>query len=351
MLVATRQNMNRIRACPYCGSEDIFPKVIFGGPLAGVDNKDGSYRCRSCGKLAVPLDFTSVEERSSFQGVNMNQDDQATKFRHIPIVPVDTRSLFSIGSIDLPLGSVAEVVSVKWDGNRLMRTEYSAKFSRYWKAVSGQRYNASEVMLMDLAGIIEARPNFDALRQLLKRKYNVWLDIGMRNEDDLFDAFAMGVSYAVAGSLCCRNIDMFRGLFDLSDKCIPCLYLDGKVVWERPGAGPTDLDEAIKALKGMGFDEMAIIDLPRLGSRSGYSKDIVAKALDHGIAIHVGGGITERDFDSLERMGAVGALVDPFTPVIDDIIESPEGGPLATLSSESIRLDVPSGSSTRNNTT
>jgi uncharacterized protein related to proFAR isomerase len=340
--------MNRIRACPYCGSEDIFPKVIFGGPLAGVDNKDGSYRCRSCGKLAVPLDFASEEERSSFRGVNMDQNEQTTTFKHIPIVPVDTRTLFSIGSIDLPLGSVAEVVSIKWDGKCLARTEYSAKFSRYWKAVSGQRYNASEVMLLDLAGIMSAHPNFDALRQLLKRKYNVWLEIGMRDENDLFDAFAMGVSTAVAGSLCCRHIDMFKELFELSDRCIPCLYLDDGVVWERPGAGPRDSDEAIEALKGIGFDEIAIIDLPRLGTRSGFSKELVAKALEHGIALHVGGGITEKDFESLERMGVAGALADPFTPVIEDIVESPEGSATATVAQASSRFEAPSGTSTSN---
>jgi uncharacterized protein related to proFAR isomerase len=342
--------MNRIRACPYCGSEDIFPKVIFGGPLAGVDNKDGSYRCRSCGKLAVPLDFTSEEERVSFRGVKMDQNDQTTTFKHIPIVPVDTRSLFSIGSIELPLGSVAEVVSVRWDGKHLARTEYSAKFSRYWKAVSGQRYNASEVMLLDLAGIMDAHPNFDALRQLLKRKYNVWLEIGLRDENDLFDAFAMGVSYAIAGSLCCRYTDMFTEMFELSDKCIPCLYLDDGVVWERPGAGPKDMEEAIEALKKIGFAEIAIIDLPRLGTRSGFSKDLVAKALEHDIKLYVGGGITEKDFESLERMGVAGALVDPFTPIITDIIGSPEGSAAATVTSTAARLDAPSGTFTGNST-
>jgi uncharacterized protein related to proFAR isomerase len=267
---------------------------------------------------------------------------------HIPIMPVDTRSFLSLAGIDIPLGSVAEVVSVKWNGERLERTEYSAKFSKYWKAVSGQRYNASEVMLMDLAGIMEARPNFEVLRQLLKRKYNVWLEIGMRNEDDLFDAFAMGVSYAVAGSLCCRNMDMFKVLFELSDKCIPCLYLDQQVVWERPGAGPTDLGEAIEALKVIGFEEIAIIDLPRLGTRSGFSNEMVAAALSHGIAIHIGGGITENDFESLEKMGVAGALVDPFTPIIADIVELPEGSAAATITSAPTRSDAPSSTSSSN---
>lgn len=316
--------------------------------MAGVDNKDGGYICRQCGRKAVPLDFVSQTELIAFKEDTMEHDQASKTFMHIPIMPVDTRSFLSLAGIDIPLGSVAEVVSVKWDGQRLVRSEYSAKFSKYWKAVSGQRYNAPEVMLMDLAGILDARPNFDILRQLLKRKYNVWLEIGMRSEDDLFDAFAMGVSYAVAGSLFCRSIDTFRELFELSDKCIPCLYLDGQVVWERPGAGPADLGEAIEALKKIGFDEIAVIDLPRLGKRSGYSKEMVTEALAHGIRLHIGGGITENDFDSLERMGVVGALVDPFTPIIEDIIESPEGGTASTVTSAPTKVDAPSGMSSSN---
>jgi uncharacterized protein related to proFAR isomerase len=337
----------RISACPHCGSREIEPEVIFGGPMAGVDNKDGGYICRKCGRKAVPLDFVSQSELRSFKEDTM--DTQSSRsFMHIPIMPIDTRSLLSLAGIDIPVGNVAEVVSVKWNGERLERSGYTAKFSKYWKAVSGQRYNASDIMLMDLAGIVDERPNFEVLRQLLKRKYNVWLEIGMRNEDDLFDAFAMGVSYAVAGSLCCRHIEMFKELFDLSDKCIPCLYLDKGVVWERPGAGPRDMGDAIEALKEIGFEEMAIIDLPRLGTRSGFSEGVVAEALGHGISLHVGGGVTERDFEPLEKMGVAGALVDPFTPIIADIVDSPDGSAAAAVEGMATKHGAPASSSTSN---
>jgi hypothetical protein len=106
--------------------------------------------------------------------------------------------------------------------------------------------------------------------------------------------------------------------------------------------------EAIEALKTIGFDEIAIIDLPRLGTRSGYSSDLVAKALEHGVSLHVGGGITEKDFGSLEHMGVTAALVDPFTPIIADIIESPEGSAAATIPTAPTRFDAPSGTTTGN---
>jgi hypothetical protein len=70
--------------------------------------------------------------------------------------------------------------------------------------------------------------------------------------------------------------------------------------------------------------------------------------LQHGVSIYVGGGITEKDFESLEQMGAAGALVDPFTPIIADIIESPEGSAAATITSSPSRLDAPSGTTSSN---
>ena len=112
----------RISACPHCGSRDIEPEVIFGGPMAGVDNKDEGYICHQCGKKAVPLDFVSQSELRAFKEDNMEQDQAPKSFKHIPIMPVDTRSLLSLAGIDIPLGSVAEVVSIKWNGVRLVRT-------------------------------------------------------------------------------------------------------------------------------------------------------------------------------------------------------------------------------------
>ena len=133
----------------------------------------------------------------------------------------------------------------------------------------------------------------------------------MRDENDLFDAFAMGVSIAVAGSLCCRHIGMFKELFELSDKCIPCLYW----MMEWSGSKSPGRDQrswarpSIRASRNWVRQDGHHFDLPRLGTRSGFSKELVAKTLEHGIALYVGGEITEKDFESLEQMGVAGALL------------------------------------------
>ncbi|MGD0056919.1 MAG: HisA/HisF-related TIM barrel protein [Methanomassiliicoccales archaeon] len=320
------EDPGRIRACPYCGSKDIAPKILFGGPLAGVDNKNGSYVCHNCGREAVPLDFASQEELRFFQKDVLGTREKVSQrrgFTHIPIVPVDTTSLFSIAGFDLPIGQVAEVVSVEWNGRTLSRTEYGAPFVKYLKAVEGKRYNATDILLIDLSGIQDGKPNFKVLRELIRRKYNVWLDLGMRSMQDLFDSFAMEISMAVASSLTVPSMKLLRDMFELSDKCLPCLFLDRDVVWSVQN-GPKKFGDVVRELKGIGFDEVGVIDLTRLGKRSGISRDFVSRLSDCDLDVVVGGGVIESDLNKLQEAGFAGVFIDPYTPVIADIIDERE---------------------------
>ena len=324
MNVSMFQDPERIRACPYCGSRDIAPRMLFGGPLAGVDNSDGTYVCSSCGRSAVPLDFASREELRFFQSEVLGAKEKETHkkgFLHIPIVPVDTRSLFSIAGMDLPIGQVAEVVSVEWNGQALSRTSYAAPFLKYWGAVGGKRYNATDILLIDLSGLQDAKPNFKALRELLRRKYNVWLDLGMRSVQDLFDSFAMEISRAVASTLTVPSMKLFRDIFELSDRCLPCIYMDGDAVWSRQNSGPQSFKTMVKELKSIGYDEIGAIDLSRLGKRSGVSERFVSKVQDCDLGVVIGGGVIESDLDKLRESGFHGAFIDPYTPIITDIID------------------------------
>ena len=319
------QEEGRIRACPHCGSRNIEPKILFGGPMAHLDNKDGSYNCLDCGKTSVPLDFHTSYEVEDFKTSKDELDEPVTKeFLRVPIVPLNTAPLFTMGPLELPIGKVARVVNVRWNGGCLEPLEFSVPFSDYWNAVSGKRYNAQEMFLMDLSGICDGRPNFSALKKLIKHRYKIWLDLGIGDIQDLFDSFAMDISYAVAGSLSCPSVQIFEEIYDLSDRCVPCAYIDRDVKWSREGAGPKDLRRFLGALGRIGYDRVALIDLTRLGVREGFSWDMGSVLEGSDCELVIGGGVRESDFDSMREMGFAGALVDPFTPVIESIIEKPE---------------------------
>ncbi len=325
----------KIRACPYCGSMDTWPALLFGGPIPWIDHNDGGYICRNCGKQAVPLDFDSLEDLKTYQReITKEKAAPLNKgFLHIPMVPVDTTSLFSIPGTDLSFLQAAEVVDIKWDGKRLINNDSRSPFLRYRRAVRGEQYNAQELLMLDLSGIREGRPNFDALKELIKRKYDVWLDLGMESLQDLFDSFAMDVSKAIAGTMSAPHLEHFEEPFELSDRVVPCIQLDREVVWRKRNGGPRELEEVVKALQNIGYEEMGVIDLSRLGTRSGVSPDLIERLQAFDGRFYIGGGVVEPDLDKIRNAGLAGAFMDPFTPIISGIIEHEEEVTVATFDS------------------
>ncbi|HTY46572.1 MAG TPA: HisA/HisF-related TIM barrel protein [Methanomassiliicoccales archaeon] len=325
-----------VYACQHCGSRDIVPKVLFGGPIAGVDNNDNTCRCNECGRTAVPLAFRTVEDWIAFRQEAMQRSESSPikeGFLHIPMMPVDTTPLLSLGGIDVPIAKVAEVVSVGWNGKELARTEYHVTFERYYNAVSGTRYNAKDVLLLDLSGINEAKPNFRVMRELVRKKHEIWLDLGIRSEQDLFDAFSVEVSRAFASTSTMTTMKLYQELFELSDRCVPCIQVAGHVVWGKARAGPAELAEAARRLTSIGFEELAIIDLERIGTRKGASLEFLEAAKDLGVRTLIGGGVNEADLKNIEEMGFAGALIDPFTPVIADLFGE-DGSPTIVAAPE-----------------
>jgi len=309
--------IRKIRACPYCGSTWLEPLILFGGPLAGVDNKNGTYRCRSCGRRAVPLEFSEEQELREHLAPSPREK---RGFHHIPIMPLDTSALFSLVGFDLPIGRVAEIMDIEWERGELRRKDYRAKFLDYWRAISGQTYGASSILLMDLSGIEEGRPNFRAMQDLVRRRYDIWLELGMRSVQDLFDSFALDISWAVAGTMTCPNISLFEEIFELSDHCLPMIYIDGVVLWGRRATGPRDVSGTISLLRRIGYERIGVMDLSRLGRGEGPDERLLHLLKDLDIEIMLGGGITERYLEKVESMGFSGAFVDTFTPVISDIV-------------------------------
>jgi len=304
--------------CQHCGSRRVVPKVLVGGPMAGVDNKDGTYVCLDCGRELVPLGFSGEEERQDFVA---HAQVAGKDFLHIPIVPVDTWSLFNLPLLDIPLVQVAKVVEVEWrNGWNILPG--GVPFADYWRAVGSKRYGAEDVLLMDLAGMQHARPNFEALKALMKRKYAVWLEMGVRGVQDLFDAFTLGSQNVLLGSLTVSSRSMLQEINELSDMSVPLLYWDGKVLWSGKRL-PSGLSESLRMLEDLGFEKAAVLDLRRLGGRDGYDAELADEALSSGLDILFGGGVREPDLPELREKGAIGGLLDPYTPVLRDLIATP----------------------------
>ncbi len=187
-----------LRACPYCGSLDTHPALLFGGPIPWVDHNDGGYICNNCGRTAVPLDFRDLDELISFQKslsmkiVEANPPD----FMRIPLVPLAGR-LTDKSSINLPVANSTLITQIEWQNGKFVASGASSTYSQYLRAISIAIGRSSAIALMDLNSINGNEPFYDILKKLIKSKNQVWLDIRMDKEDDIFDAFSLDISKAM----------------------------------------------------------------------------------------------------------------------------------------------------------
>jgi uncharacterized protein related to proFAR isomerase len=130
----------------------------------------------------------------------------------------------------------------------------------------------------------------------------------------------MDVSRTIIGTMTAPNLQVFEEAFDLSDRVVPCIQMTGEVLWPGKRSGPRDLEGAVAALRDIGFEHIGVIDLPRIGRQNGVDRSLVERLAQLDADIILGGGVIEEDVTLLRSAGLAGAFMDPFTPVIGDII-------------------------------
>ncbi len=319
---------HNVAACARCGSGRVHPKLLVMGPIAGIDSDSRSYICEVCHHEGLPVIFDTDAQRARFEREAEGKATPAAaplpkEALSIPILPVDTEPLLDVKPLDLIPMRVATVVGVRWDGRTIVPGGYRVSFQEYWDAIGGPRYNASRVFMYDLGGINRANPNFDVMRHLVKR-CDVWLDLGARETDELMDGYMLDVERVVAGSKNLPGLDAFIEAYGLSNEILPCLDWHGRVAWADSRETRTDLREVLRSLEAVGFREVCVMDLRRLGTELGPDPELVRLLADAPRSVYLGGGIRETDIAGLKEQGFLGGLVDPFTPVIRSILEPPK---------------------------
>ncbi|QLH74337.1 MAG: hypothetical protein HPY73_01950 [Methanomassiliicoccales archaeon] len=293
----------RIRVCPYCLSHDIEERVLIGGPMAQLDNDDGTFICHKCRRVAVPLEFSNWEEYMAF---TWEKDViPSKKFRTLPMMPV----------IWDDISGDALVTSISWT-DRLVQGPDVAPFKDYWNAAMKEAYQAKEAFIIDVTGTVTGNPRVNELQRLMKRKAEISLDVGIRSEHDVYDCFTLGAWEVIACSWAMPSIKIFEQVVEMTDRCIPCLCHSKKIVWGKEKDNPLKIEEAVRQLKDYGYRKVAIMDLWSLGKKKYSGEDIVLRALGQGVDVMAGGGITDEALDKIREIGAVGAILDPFSPTV-----------------------------------
>lgn len=337
-----------VAACARCGGRRVHPKLLVMGPIPGIDSDAYSYICEECRYEGMPVIFDTEAQRALFEAEARGEATPAAppptpkEALSIPILPIDAQPYIDVKPLDLLPLRLAKVVGVRWDGRSLVPGGYRMDFQDYWAAIGGPRYNASRVFMYDLSGINRANPNFDVMRHLVKR-CDVWLDLGARETDELMDGYMLDVERVVAGSKNLPNLDAFIEAYGLSNEILPCIDWDLRVVWGDSRETRTDLGEVARSLQAVGFREICVMDLRRLGTELGPDPELLSLLTGVEAKMYLGGGVRETDISALKEMGFLGGLVDPFTPVIRSILEPPKDeGPAPASTPAPVARPTPS---------
>ena len=114
----------------------------------------------------------------------------------------------------------------------------------------------------------------------------------------------------------------FEEAFDLSDRIVPCVHYDGRALWlagprdQGPGADPASAGRY--RLRAVG-----VLDLRRIGRGQGI--DAASQGRSAPWTPASSWAAVELDLPALRSAGMKGAFMDPFTPVIGDLIVEDDG--------------------------
>lgn len=280
-----------VKVCSHCGSNDIdLPSGIESIPGLTVNEK---CYCHTCGRISVPI----MVEKTAQQQPEDTDDDNFQTLSLLPIT-ADAQALAAL------------VTEIGWGEGQYIQTGRDENFESYRGRVTNNP-DYSGMMILDLKGIKTGHPDFNILKKAVKHKYNVWLDTGIATESDVFDAFTLDAYRVVCNSLCAASMNLFEEAFALSDHILPCLCLaENKVQWSR-FAGEKDAYRAIRMLKDLGYEEIAVIDLDQLGNAQFNSLAYAAKLSETFSGIILGGGVHQCDVSALKEAGLAGAIVEP----------------------------------------
>ncbi len=218
-----------------------------------------------------------------------------------------------IPAIDLSRGRCVRL----YQGRREKETFYSddpVQVARLW-----ERRGAERLHLVDLDGAFEGRPlNSDIIAQIVRKLHiPVQLGGGLRDAESVKNAFSLGVSKVVLGTVCVHKPALFEQLASLyGPRLIVGIDAREGVVAVKGWLEETQVrahDLAKKAL-ALGLEEIIYTDIMRDGSLAGPNFKALEEMLSiPGIKIIASGGIASlEDLKMLSRMeekGLIGAIV------------------------------------------
>lgn len=161
---------------------------------------------------------------------------------------------------------------------------------------------ASRIYIADLDAIEGKGSNFQIVKDINEQHISVMLDCGANNIEDVGNALEAADKVIVATETL-KNIEDLTHIFNRfpKDKIIISIDIKNGKIYSRYLKIKSDkLIEKINELKPL---EVILLDISKVGSESGFDKELIRKFDQVGESLIIGGGITEKDIIQLENAG------------------------------------------------
>jgi phosphoribosylformimino-5-aminoimidazole carboxamide ribotide isomerase len=219
----------------------------------------------------------------------------------MPILPV----------IDLLGGQVVRGVAGRRSEYRPIVSRLVASAEPLAVALAFRKYfGAEEIYLADLDAIAGAPPTVDLYRRLVAEGFRLWVDAGLRSEDDASPLIAAGVSSIVAGletlsgpdqlGQLCRTLGPERLVFSIDLR-------DGRPMGSPERWPAADGWGIAQLARDAGVQRLLVLDLARVGLGHGTGTEELCGRLHRSEAtleLTAGGGV--RRTEDIERLYELG---------------------------------------------
>lgn len=184
-----------------------------------------------------------------------------------------------------------------------LKTVFAPNSNPFSIAKSLKINGAREIYVADLDLIEKKGHNLDHIK-MMNSIIPLILDSGVRN----FDSFKFFLDFAykiVVATETLTSIEELYKIFDniSKERIVVSVDIKDNELYSKDNNLNLSLDEFKKDLIAISPNEIILLDISRVGSQSGYSKQLVNEFIEFKDKLILGGGIKKEDLNSIASNG------------------------------------------------
>ncbi|MDI6723268.1 MAG: HisA/HisF family protein [Methanobacterium sp.] len=203
--------------------------------------------------------------------------------------------------LDIMSGMAVSGKSGKRETYIPLKTIFHPSSNPYKIANALKDAGAKRIYIADLDAIENRKPNYDIIKKI-NQKLPVMLDSGVNTVNKSEEALEIAEKVIIATEtlqsvddlidiLDSNNKDRFIISIDIKDNEIFSKHLD------------MNIEDIVKKMSKINPPEIILLDISRVGTEKGVNHAIIKKFLKLDSSLIIGGGITSKDIEELEKLG------------------------------------------------